>query len=323
MHSASALLILLAILTACSSAAPSTRQRDHVYNESEALLAYQYAKIAVCDLVDILAFNCSACGNRTAGFFTSWAIESDSFDVQVFVGFDAPRNMIVVAFRGSKTLANWINDMRFAHVDTPFPSCSGCFLHKGFITSYDSIAVPLFVAVGQLRSQYNTSRIMVTGHSLGGALAQLAALDLTLHDQFAPLSPSLYTFGSPRIGNNNFQLYMQTKIFGWRVVNQHDLVPQVSDAELRRCARVTRDCSAAAAGQGQAALRLPPRTARSLARDRFSCHRKHALAHDSHWQVHKRHGSGVRLERGGPHVPRLAQGEAAAPPGPRQLLQHE
>jgi hypothetical protein len=74
--------------------------------------------------------------------------------VQLFVGFDAPRDMIVVAFRGSKTLANWLNDMRFAHVDTPFPECDGCFLHKGFITSYDSIAVPLFVAVGQLRAQH-------------------------------------------------------------------------------------------------------------------------------------------------------------------------
>jgi predicted lipase len=124
----------------------------------------------------------------------------------VYVGFDAPRFMIVVAFRGSKTLANWINDMRFAHVDTPFPACSGCFLHKGFITSYNSIAVPLFVAVAQLRAQYNTTRIMVTGHSLGGALAQLAALDLTVHDEFAALTPLLYTFGSPRIGNNNFQL---------------------------------------------------------------------------------------------------------------------
>jgi hypothetical protein len=219
----------LALALACFASASSPR-RDPKYDEDEALLAYQYAKIAVCDLGDILAFNCSACGNRTAGFFTSWAVESDRYDVQVFVGFDTARDMIVVSFRGSKTLANWINDMRFAHVDTPFPECSGCFLHKGFITSYDSIAVPLFVAVGQLRAQYNTSSLMVTGHSLGGALAQLAALDLTIHDEFAVLSPKLYTFGSPRIGNNNFQLYMQSKTLGWRVVNQHDLVPQVLPA---------------------------------------------------------------------------------------------
>jgi hypothetical protein len=220
--------LFLGLLALGCAAAALTPSDDPAYNESEALLAYQYAKIAVCDLSDILAFNCSACGNRTAGFFTSWAIESKEFDVQVFVGFDAPRNMIVVSFRGSKTLSNWINDMRFAHVDTPFPECTGCFLHKGFIRSYDSIAVPLFVAVGQLRSQYNTSKLMVTGHSLGGALAQLAALDLIIHDQFAVFSAALYTFGSPRIGNNNFQLYLQSKTFGWRVVNQRDLVPQVA-----------------------------------------------------------------------------------------------
>ena len=136
-----ALCMLLLLLLAFSAAA-SPLPLDPQYDEDEALLAYQYAKIAVCDIGDILAFNCSACGNRTQGFFTSWAIESDRFDVQVFVGYDQPRNTIVVSFRGSKTLANWINDMRFAHVDYPFPDCSDCFLHKGFITS----CVPLPLA---------------------------------------------------------------------------------------------------------------------------------------------------------------------------------
>jgi hypothetical protein len=71
--------ILLVLALAPPAAAPPPRL-EPAYDEAEALLAYQYAKIAVCDLGDILAFNCSACGNRTAGFFTSWAVESDRCD---------------------------------------------------------------------------------------------------------------------------------------------------------------------------------------------------------------------------------------------------
>ena len=75
--------VVLPILLALALGRPASASPpllDPAYNEAEALLAYQYSKIAVCELVDILAFNCSACGNRTAGFFTSWAVESDRCD---------------------------------------------------------------------------------------------------------------------------------------------------------------------------------------------------------------------------------------------------
>ena len=51
---------------------------------------------------------------------------------------------------------------------------------------------------------YSPKEILITGHSLGGALATLCALDLTLNP--VPNQPQIKVFpiGSPRVGNDQF-----------------------------------------------------------------------------------------------------------------------
>jgi hypothetical protein len=168
------------------------------YNQSDALLAWQYSKSAYCEVPDILAWNCSACGNATSGFVPFWSMEMSN-DVQVFVGYDANHDTAVISFRGSKTLTNWLLNLEFAHTDSPFSECLNCYVHKGFLDDYNSVAVQVFVAVNQIREKYGTKRVLVTGHSLGGVLATLAAIDLKLHDSFGNVT--VITFGEPRLGN--------------------------------------------------------------------------------------------------------------------------
>jgi hypothetical protein len=178
-----------------------SRVKLSAYNQSDAMLAWQYSKSAYCEVPDILAWNCSACGNATSGFVPFWSMQM-SDDVQVFVGFDATRNMTVVSFRGSKTLLNWIANLEFAHTDSPFAECLNCYVHRGFLDDYNSVAVQVFVAVNQIRERYGSKRVLVTGHSLGGVLATLAAIDLKLHDSFSDVM--VITFGEPRLGNAQF-----------------------------------------------------------------------------------------------------------------------
>ena len=203
-----ALLLFMSAVARClpsafepSSAPSSASARLSAYNESDALLAWQYSKSAYCEVPDILAWNCSSCGNATSGFVPFWSMQM-SDDVQVFVGFDATRHMVVVSFRGSKTLMNWILNLEFAHTDSPFAECLNCYVHRGFLDDYNSVAVQVFVAVNQIREKYGAKRVLVTGHSLGGVLATLAAIDLKLHDSFSDVS--LITFGEPRLGNAQF-----------------------------------------------------------------------------------------------------------------------
>ena len=65
--------------------------------------------------------------------------------------------------------------------------------------------------------------IVVTGHSLGGALATLLVTDLTAN---TPLKPQAWTFASPNVGDAAFAArYGALSTVSWRIYNQVDVVP--------------------------------------------------------------------------------------------------
>ncbi|NJK34634.1 MAG: lipase family protein [Oscillatoriales cyanobacterium SM2_2_1] len=96
----------------------------------------------------------------------------------------------VLAFRGTESLVNWCQNLDFDLVQ----GFGGC-LHVGFYEALTYIW-------SELRTNLNRDRpILLTGHSLGGALATIAALDLHQRDYRVT---GVYTFGSPRVGNRAF-----------------------------------------------------------------------------------------------------------------------
>jgi predicted lipase len=74
---------------------------------------------------------------------------------------------------------------------------------------------------------------VVTGHSLGGSIAALCALDLVLSDVVSSNSLTLYTFGEPRVGNPAFAAAMDKFVpRSYRVVHSADLVPHVPPSDI-------------------------------------------------------------------------------------------
>ena len=143
-------------------------------------------------------------------------------DVTGFVAVDHTNKMIVISFRGSQSLDNWLTNLDFGFTDTDL--CSGCSAHSGFWNSWVDARDTVIPAVKAAAKQYPSYQIAVTGHSLGGAIAPFAAAQL--RNQGA--SVALYTFGSPRIGGSTVSSYISNQAGGnYRVTHWNDPVPRV------------------------------------------------------------------------------------------------
>lgn len=95
-------------------------------------------------------------------------------------------------------------------------------IHLGFALLMEKILSETQFIIKQL----NPSKICLTGHSLGGALATLAAY--RLREQNSSISYSVYTFGAPRVGDSAFaSRYKDYEIPHFRIENKNDIVPHL------------------------------------------------------------------------------------------------
>jgi predicted lipase len=150
---------------------------------------------------------------------------------QVVIGFNSNYNSIFVGFRGSSNIQNWIDNLKFSQI-TPYNNTQ-IIVAKGFYQLYSSLKEDIQVITKQLSSKYATNSILVTGHSLGGALATIMVFDL-LYAEPGNLHPTLITFGSPRVGNAEFASIMSNfDIYSNRITHYYDMVPHVPQEFLK------------------------------------------------------------------------------------------
>ncbi|CAA7271237.1 unnamed protein product [Cyclocybe aegerita] len=100
--------------------------------------------------------------------------------------------------------------------------------HSGFMSGFNAVGKDVLGVVSWQTSQYPSYRIVLTGHSLGGAIASLGAL--VVKSALPQANVVLYTYGQPRVGNTNFASYLE-KMIGvnnvFRVVHTTDSVPLI------------------------------------------------------------------------------------------------
>jgi hypothetical protein len=145
---------------------------------------------------------------------------------------------IVLGFRGTEPkIAEWFKTDAYAIKTSAFEP--GMEVHKGFHDAINAIWQPKATIAkpedegirAMLKAELaSASRpVWITGHSLGGAMAVLAAAFCVFDRDLKATVGGLYTYGQPRVGNSKFAEWLDRSLKGkfFRVVNNNDVVTRV------------------------------------------------------------------------------------------------
>ncbi|XP_062101983.1 triacylglycerol lipase OBL1-like [Humulus lupulus] len=185
------------------------------------------------------------------GFYDCWNDYQNKATTKVFImrDRDEDHDTIVVAFRGTEPFNAdaWISDVDISWYEIEgmgkihggFMKALGLKKSKGFPRELAENSKPLAYyeirkELKKLLQQNDKAKFVVTGHSLGGALAVLFSAVLSYHDEKWLLErlEGVYTFGQPRVGDHTFGEFMEKEmvehdIHYSRFVYGYDLVPRL------------------------------------------------------------------------------------------------
>jgi len=118
---------------------------------------------------------------------------------------DEDKEFFLVSFRGTETKWNILTDLIAVQTDGK-ALCAGCKIHKGFLSMFNNIQADKKFKDSLEAAIAAKKIIVVSGHSLGGALANLQAAQILKNHPGVDVH--LVTFGAPRVGNSKFSAYL-------------------------------------------------------------------------------------------------------------------
>ena len=129
-------------------------------------------------------------------------------------------NFICMAFRGTDEIADWLDNINAFTTDALFGS-----FHRGFWNSVEDVWQTMDARVRELQKKLRRP-VFLTGHSLGGAMATVAAARYIHEDK--PFT-SAYTFGQPRAVDRSTALVFNVEAAAryFRFHNNNDIVTRV------------------------------------------------------------------------------------------------
>ncbi|KAF9886465.1 hypothetical protein FE257_011370 [Aspergillus nanangensis] len=226
-------LLLVGILLALTAAAPTQLTSRDVSSDVLTQLNFfaEYSAAAYCtgnvnstgNKVTCSAGNCPNVQAADTQTLKEFFADNQYGELAGYIAVDNTNKLIVLSFRGSRTPANWIANLDFGFEDAS-ALCDGCEVHGGFWKAWKVVADALTTEIANALSTYPDYTLVFTGHSLGAAIATLAATELQTTEGY---SIELYSYGGPRVGNVELAEYITSLGDNYRVTHTDDIVPRL------------------------------------------------------------------------------------------------
>ncbi|KAM5540298.1 hypothetical protein V8D89_006117 [Ganoderma adspersum] len=193
----------------------------------------QFARAAYCPTAQVQKWSCGSSCKALPHVKVLAAGGDDGAVPSFFVAQDVDKKTIVVAHQGTDPhkVLSIANDVEFTQVaanKTLFPQAAkGVQLHSGFQATQGRTADVVLKTVKSALKTSGYKKVLVTGHSLGAAVASLdsAMLRMALSKDVAV---SAVVFGLPRVGNSDWATLLNKLVPDFaHVTNQDDPVPNV------------------------------------------------------------------------------------------------
>lgn len=138
-----------------------------------------------------------------------------------------------VIFRGTESKRDVLTDLNIIQIKMPIANTKEKEypeVHWGFYNQFQYLEPELDKALSEYNNNDSNEReVIFSGHSLGGALATIAALKYA--KKYPELEVNCVTFGSPRVGDPKFAKYFNESVNeSYRFVNDNDPIPCVPTA---------------------------------------------------------------------------------------------
>lgn len=139
---------------------------------------------------------------------------------------------VFVVIRGTKTPLEWFDDFSAEPVVFAPNNVVWGKTGRGYSRIYADLGPQIMQALGNYKAAGGSlDSVYVTGHSLGAALAHLAAAGIAAEFGVKPVS---YTFSGPRAGDSAFAAAVKAAgLDTWRMFNTDDIVPTVPPAAVQ------------------------------------------------------------------------------------------
>ena len=228
--------MLLSSLLLFSSATPIERHSTPINAtlSAELVKTAKIASVAYCHTDTIEKKTCKACQSPEFRGLQQVKISENKFEeIKWFTAYNPTDHTIVVAYRGSWTINNWLDNFKWLPMHSMDSLLTGPKVERGWYRSIKNSKNSLKIDIERLKVQYPTANYLFTGHSSGASYPTLAAYVGLRKDGFltelgiVPSQVSVITFGGPRVGNQAFvDEFKKMGIRSFRVAKADDMISQ-------------------------------------------------------------------------------------------------